>query len=192
MTGRHPERLPRRSRRSRSAVTNTVVAGLLLTGLGGCATSAAELPTASASITPRAVPSSTPQANPVTPSASPANTGLFFHPEIGQCVDVTKERGTSPETIVSCDEVHDDEAYAKFTLEGTEYPGETVIEAKANEGCRARFADFIGVPYEDSVFEFLALHPSEDSWNVNGDRRVTCVVWYPADSVTGSLEGAGY
>lgn len=102
-----------------------------------------------------------------------------------------KDRGIVPESIVPCSEVHDDEAYAKFTLHGSEYPGETVIDALSSDGCRARFADFINIPYEDSVFEFLAIRPSFDSWDVHGDRRVTCLVWYPEDSVIGSLEDAG-
>lgn len=91
-----------------------------------------------------------------------------------------------------CSEPHDDEVYSTFALEHSRYPGEAAAEVAANDGCRARFADFIGVAHGDSVFEFYPLYPSAGSWDAHGDRTVTCLVWYPADTVVGSLEGAGY
>lgn len=191
---RQPACLHRPRQPRGAAIISAIAAGLLVAVLSGCTTESPEHPSPPASVAPRTVPSATAPATPVVPSQTPEapTTSLFFHPEIGQCIDVRKDRGAVPESVVPCDEVHDDEAYAKFTLDGTEYPGATATAGLADDGCRARFDDFIGVPYEDSVFEFLALHPSEHSWNVHGDRRVTCLVWYPADSVTGSLEGAGY
>jgi hypothetical protein len=194
MTIRKPACLQRHRQPGNLAITSAVVAGLLVAGLSGCATESPEHPSPTASATQRTEPSAIASASPVAPSHAPGAQaeGLFFHPEIGQCLDVRKDRGAVPESIVACDEVHDDEAYAKFNLDGTEYPGETATAALADDGCRARFDDFIGIAYEDSVFEFLAIHPSEQSWNAYGDRRVTCLVWYPEDSVTGSLEDAGY
>ena len=85
-----------------------------------------------------------------------------------------------------------DEVYATFTLDHGEYPGEAAAETLANDGCRARFADFIGIADEDSVFEFFPMYPSPEGWNAHGDRTVRCIVWYPADTVVGSLSGAGY
>ncbi|MEV1131231.1 septum formation family protein [Agromyces sp. NPDC049794] len=131
--------------------------------------------------------------DPVAPSTQPdAAPPHTFHPEVGQCLDARKDRATGSESIVPCAEPHDDEVYATFTLEHGQYPGEAAAEMAANDGCRARFADFIGVAHGDSVFEFYSVYPSARSWNDQGDRTVTCLVWYPADTVVGSLEGAGY
>lgn len=130
------------------------------------------------------------------PSSEPlAVDGRAFHPEVGQCLDVRKDRPSGPDSIVPCDEVHDDEAYAGFTLDddaSAPYPGEGVIERLANDGCRERFTDFIGIRYEDSVFEFISMYPAEGGWTVHGDRRVTCLVWDPRDSLTASLGGVGF
>ena len=176
----------------------TVLAGILVTGASGCMTRQPDITAPSTLSTPtaqRAVPSAKAPAVPVPSSPPSAVETQPFHPEVGQCIDVRKDRPSVSESIVPCDEVHDDEAYARFTLDGnqnTQYSGEAAIEKLANDGCRERFTDFIGIRFEDSVFEFLPMYPSEESWSVHGDRRVTCLVWYPADSVTDSLEGAGY
>lgn len=186
---------------SKNAVTygrpifSAVVAVLLVTGASGCATRQGDVPTPSTQTTQRAVPSATPPAV-LVPSSEPfADDGQAFHPEVGQCLDVRKDRPSGPDSIVPCDEVHDDEAYARFTLDGDQgapYPGETVIERLANDGCRERFSDFIGIRYEDSVFEFFSMYPAERSWTVHGDRRVTCLVYDPRDSLSASLGKAGY
>jgi len=118
-----------------------------------------------------------------------------FAIRVGDCLntadmDTTEEVSDVP--VVPCDEPHDDEVYATFTLDHGEYPGEAAAETLANDGCRARFADFIGIADEDSVFEFFPMYPSPEGWNAHGDRTVRCIVWYPADTVVGSLSGAGY
>jgi Septum formation len=176
-------------------IFSAVVAGLLVAGASGCATGQPDVPTPSTQTNQRAVPSATPPAV-LVPSSEPfAVDGQAFHPEVGQCLDVRKDRPSGPESIVPCDEVHDDEAYARFTLDGSRsspYPGEEVIERLANDGCRERFTDFIGIRYEDSVFEYISMYPAEGGWTAHGDRRVTCLVWDPKDSLTGSLGGVGY
>ena len=130
--------------------------------------------------------------DPVVPSAQPGAAVGPFHPEVGECLDARKDASSGTESIVPCDEAHDDEVYATFALDGSRYPGEAAAEAIANDGCRARFSDFIGVALEDSVFEFVAMYPSAENWDQHGDRTVTCLVWYPEDTVTGSLEGVAY
>ncbi|WP_166788585.1 septum formation family protein [Cryobacterium sp. HLT2-28] len=175
--------------------SGAVIAGLLLAGVSGCAARQPDVPPPSPPATQRAVPSATAPAIPAPSPLPSAVESQPFHPEVGQCIDVRKDRPGGLESIVPCNEEHDDEAYARFALDGnpdTQYPGSAAIEQLANNGCHQRFTDFIGVRYEDSVFEFLPMYPAEHSWTVFGDRRVTCLVWYPRDSVTTSLRGAGY
>jgi len=179
---------------SRRLIFISVAMGLVIVGATGC-TSVGPAPAQSTPSGPRAVPTEAAPAVPVPSVAPSASESQLFHPEVGQCIDVRKDRTGGRESIVGCDEVHDDEAYADFTLNsnhGAEYPGEAAVEKLATDGCQDRFRHFIGIPYEDSVFEFFPMFPSEASWAERGDRRVTCLVWYPADSLTASLEGAGY
>ncbi|WP_130179074.1 septum formation family protein [Cryobacterium sp. SO1] len=170
-----------------------VLAGMLVAGASGCAGQRPDI--AEEFTAQRALPADTPSAFPIpAPEGSPADAQLF-HPEVGQCVDVRKDGPTGPESVVPCTETHDDEAYARVTLggaDGVEYPGEATTQELANTLCRQEFADFVGIRYEDSVFEFLPMYPSESSWNLHADRRVTCLIWYPSDSLTVSLRGAGY
>jgi hypothetical protein len=183
-------------RRPRSRVALAIAAALVFTaGASGCSAtdpgssvppSSTEGPTASApGETPTPIPSSTPDAT--SPVAEPAP----FHPEVGQCLDVRKDRRSGPDSIVPCAEVHDDEAYAAYALDAAAYPGVIEAERLATAGCQARLADFIGIPYEDSELEVYAVLPTAETWGA-GDRKVTCLVWYPADSVVGSLQGAAF
>lgn len=125
-----------------------------------------------------------------TPSTSP-DAPAGFHPEVGMCFDVRKDQPKLSESIVPCGERHDDEVYAVFDLDVGEYPGETALQLAADEGCRARFADFIGISFDESILEISSLWPSQSAW-LDGDRRISCVVWYPEDAVVGSLAGAAY
>ncbi|MET4158980.1 hypothetical protein ABIC29_002576 [Agromyces sp. PvR057] len=180
--------------RRRPAVV--VVAGLLLSACtAGCSAAVDPSPPPSPSVAHRDAPSATPSASTPPQSAAapspPADANRPFHPEVGQCIDARKDRQSGPESIVPCEVEHDDEAFATFMLDGVDYPGELEMEALATEACRARLGDFIGIPYSESVYEVVATHPTAESWQAHGDRKVTCLVWYPADSVVGSLAGAG-
>ncbi|GAA1827680.1 hypothetical protein [Agromyces salentinus] len=48
-----------------------------------------------------------------------------------------------------------------------------------------------GSPFEDSALDVYAVFPTAETW-AEGDRGVTCLVWYPADTVVGSLAGAAF
>ena len=191
--------------RTNRVVFGAVALGLVLAGASGYVASgyvaSAPAPTLS---TPsplstesaqRAVPTEVAPAVPVPLGEPVSSESQVVHPEVGECIDVRKDRAGGRESIVRCDEVHDDEAYARFTVNSNHsaaYPGEAVVERLARDGCQDRFTDFIGIRYEDSVFEFFPMFPSDASWAAQGDRTVTCLVWYPADSLTTSLQGAGY
>ncbi len=52
---------------------------------------------------------------------------------------------------VPCAEPHDLEAYALFALDFDGWPGEDAIGEAAGMGCFDRFADFVGLTYEESI-----------------------------------------
>jgi hypothetical protein len=79
---------------------------------------------------------------------------------------VREDRAGGRKSIVRCDEVPDDEAYMRFTMNsdrGAPYPGGAVVDGPARDGCQDRFTNFIGIRYEDFVFEFFTMFPSEAS-----------------------------
>lgn len=78
-----------------------------------------------------------------------------------------------------CDEPHDAEAYAVFEVDAAAdeaYPSGTVLASFAQQGCQDRFADYVGMPYEDSPYYFAVIVPSRASWGNRDDRRVVCSV----------------
>ena len=179
-------------RRRRSVAAAAGLAALVVLGAVGCSEPDPGARSSSSQASPGSEsPTSTPTPSPVASGPPAATARPPFHPEVGQCLDVRKDQRSGPDSIVPCSEEHDDEAYAAFALEGVAYPGALEAERLATEGCQVRLADFIGVPYSESVFEDYPVLPTAETWQADGDRRVTCLVWYPADSVVGSLEGAG-
>ncbi|MFV0459924.1 MAG: septum formation family protein [Actinomycetales bacterium] len=113
---------------------------------------------------------------------------------VGQCLLNADTTGLVDEVdSVECSEPHAAEVFASITAQSTAdspdtYPGKDDLERQAG-ACAARFADFIGKPYEESDLEITYFHPTEDSWD-RGDRQILCIVSVPTGTVTGSLEGS--
>ena len=90
---------------------------------------------------------------------------------------------------VSCSELHEYEVYGTFDLTGSSWPGESTVIRRTEEGCKARFASFVGTGYEYSEWYVWYLHPTQDSWNRGDDREVTCSVTQEYGMTTGSARG---
>lgn len=93
---------------------------------------------------------------------------------------------------VSCVEDHNGQVAAVFdlSLEG-DFPGQDAIVLEAQTGCVARFEDFIGVSYDDSIYFLQSFTPTEESWTDLGDRSVLCLILPPIgnDQLVGDLRG---
>jgi hypothetical protein len=53
--------------------------------------------------------------------------------------------------VVPCDEPHDREVFASFSLSGSsgsEFPGAATVERRSFDGCDERFADYVGAPFQ--------------------------------------------
>lgn len=85
---------------------------------------------------------------------------------------------------VLCSQPHDAEAFAAFEIPGEQYPSDKAVIRQAEAGCVARFEDFIGLPYAESVYEVVYLHPTRSSWRLADDRIVLCAVTDPAGRIT--------
>jgi hypothetical protein len=82
--------------------------------------------------------------------------------KVGDCiVSPGAEAGGERVRTVDCSDLHDGEVVAIFDAEGDDFPGKDALFDAALEGC----------PSEASTY----VYPTEDSWNGNGDRQVTCI-----------------
>jgi hypothetical protein len=109
--------------------------------------------------------------------------------EVGDCYD-EPEDDRDPVAPISCDESHDNEAYAAFQLEDGEYPGDAAVLADASTRCLERFEGFVGVTYDSSGYDVDALTPTRLTWD-DGDRKVVCILFLVnGEQTTGTAQGS--
>ncbi|MBV9831636.1 MAG: septum formation family protein [Marmoricola sp.] len=107
----------------------------------------------------------------------------------GDCIrDITPADSGDAVTRVDCSKKHLDEVYAIFDLPQRRWPGETVVERGADQGCNDRFAPYVGKSEDDSDLEISEYYPLEETWSA--DHRVICILEIPGDS-TGTMRGSG-
>jgi len=96
--------------------------------------------------------------------------------------------------FVECTQPHDYEVYAEFTVPDTgdgTYPGVDRMSVVADAGCRDAYADFAGLPWEQSDYDYRFIAPDDLTWASFGDRTVSCAIYDPAGPTSGTLEGVG-
>lgn len=111
--------------------------------------------------------------------------------EAGECTNDSLTGSVGEIDTVDCDETHSAEAFAQFDIDGDDFPGADEISSQAAEGCLGnRFEDYVGIPYDESIYLAESINPSEDSWD-GGDRTVICVITGTTDGsdLEGSAEG---
>jgi hypothetical protein len=110
-----------------------------------------------------------------------------FDLEVGDCLDEFSE-GTDVSTVdaVPCDVSHTEEVYFSTQMPDGDYPGLEEARAFAEQQCAEGFAEFVGIPWEDSELDFGYFNPTEASWS-EGDREVLCTITDPLSAITGSL-----
>jgi hypothetical protein len=93
--------------------------------------------------------------------------------------------------IVDCDEPHDNEVIANEDLTGSDYPGQEQVENRASQICYDQFAPYVGISYEESIYDIGWLFPTADTWAA-GDREVICFAYdLEFAKITGSINGIG-
>ncbi|TNM42763.1 DUF2029 domain-containing protein [Nocardioides albidus] len=116
--------------------------------------------------------------------------------QTGDCFDSAVLRGlsgaeeveTQTVTLLPCERKHDLEVYRIFEMSGDDFPGQAAIDRQAQR-CIKAFERFVGKPYGTSRFEVYYTYPKERSWQLLGDRNVTCLAGHPRKKVAGTLEG---
>lgn len=110
--------------------------------------------------------------------------------EVGTCFDDPESfEEVSDVPRVDCAEPHDNEVIALRQLDGSSFPGDEVVATLADDLCVVAFDGYLGVSYQQSVYEFGWLVPTSASWDA-GDREVICFIYDPTFAkITGSVEG---
>ncbi len=139
-------------------------------------------------------PATAPQSS-SAPEASPAPEGGtddvdVFSVSVGDCINDFGTSEVSSVEAIDCAQPHDYEVYAEVTIPGDAFPGEEAVTTAANDECVAAFDAFVGLSYQESLLDFSYLAPTEESWQLNGDRLITCLIVDPAGQTSGSLAGA--
>ena len=113
--------------------------------------------------------------------------------DVPEGIDGTVPTSTAGVVKADCDDPHVGEVYAQQDLDNQVlFPGARMSQFTAAVCTGEAFEDYIGYPFDSSIFDVITYAPSKESW-ATGDRTVTCVVTDPsAGYIPGTLEGAGY
>jgi hypothetical protein len=117
-----------------------------------------------------------------------------FRIRIGDCLGGALEGTFEAVEAEPCSEPHTNEVYAAFLLPGdldAPFPGEVSVESDASRGCFDRFAPFVGIAYEDSIYEIGSITPTPGSWDQVDDREVLCLICrLDGEPTTGSAQNS--
>ncbi|WP_047870153.1 septum formation family protein [Nocardiopsis sp. RV163] len=95
--------------------------------------------------------------------------------------------------LVDCAEEHDSEFFFSYDMTEAEYPGDSAVQAEADEICTGQnFTDFIGVSYAESEIYVGHLYPTQETWDQFNDREIICYATTSnsGEMVTGTLADA--
>ncbi|MBA3531902.1 MAG: septum formation family protein [Ardenticatenales bacterium] len=115
-----------------------------------------------------------------------------FEVEVGDCFGDPGQDDVSTLEAVPCDQPHDNEAYhlADYPAGPNEpFPGEEEIDTFAEEACVTAFEEYVGLSFQESVFQVTYLQPTEETWE-DGDREVVCTLYSDEGPLEGSMKGS--
>jgi hypothetical protein len=89
-------------------------------------------------------------------------------------------------TTRACPAPHDAEVFATFHATGTNWPGDTVLQAQAASGCTTRVADYMSPVLATSALAQEYVYPDSVAWKA-GIRTIVCDVRSLSGPITGSV-----
>ena len=112
--------------------------------------------------------------------------------EVGDCFD-TDAAFSIALVQPTCDAPHLYEAFYLERIEGSDFPGDDAVAARADEVCTTQFEAFTGVPVSaNAAAASMFLGPTAESWQQDGDRTIVCVAMsIDATPRSGSFGAAG-
>lgn len=122
-----------------------------------------------------------------TTTAAPTTTTAaevsVFELDVGDCFGATPEEDDGEELVltsvdlVDCGRPHLAEVVAvtRFRDEaGEPFPGAAARDADAQRLCQPAFEEYVGVPLSASELGLVWLAPTQETWEEDDDREVTC------------------
>lgn len=123
-------------------------------------------------------------------TAPPAGDGTISVTRLqpGDCLaDVTEATSVSRVPRIPCDQAHQGEVFAVFTVAADAFPGVDELDSRSEAGCQQRFSAYAGGA-ANLKMDLYYLHPTQTSWAA-GDRTVICIAADQSGSSTGSIKG---
>jgi hypothetical protein len=112
----------------------------------------------------------------------------------GDCFNEETDAETvSTVDIVECSVPHSWEAIASIKMTEDAYPGDDATKQEADTQCNDPFTAYVGLGYEDSIYDYSFYYPTQDTWDdpVLQDREILCLGKADDDSqITGTIKGA--
>jgi hypothetical protein len=110
----------------------------------------------------------------------------------GDCFDDQDDQTPDGFPVVPCGRPHANEAYHRFVVPGSTYPGQEALTELAVATCQGDpFTRYVGRPIEGSALATFYVLPSAETWADDGDRIVVCALFRKdREPLTGSVEAS--
>ena len=128
-------------------------------------------------------------------AAACGGQGNVFDLEKGDCFNYQESDEISDVDLVQCDDPHQREVYAVVSITaapGLPFPGSSRVEDVGSNFCLERFDEYVERPYLDSLLDIETFLPTQESWEEQDDREVTCSLYDLEELyMEGSMQGSG-
>lgn len=111
---------------------------------------------------------------------------------VGDCFDSASDTEEIAEVDGKpCTEPHEYELFHVATWTGSEeYPSDSDMEQLIIAECLPAFEGWVGIPYEESIYDIFWTAPTQESWDA-GDRLFQCAIYEPGNTeLTASVRGS--
>ena len=113
---------------------------------------------------------------------------------IGDCFNMDSDFAIPDDvTPRPCAELHGFELYGLHELDAGPFPGRESVDKSGVDYCIPLFTTYVGIDYDDSIYEVEYLFPTELGW-AGGDRVIECLIAGDGTGtgLVGSAQAAGY
>jgi hypothetical protein len=121
---------------------------------------------------------------------SPAGDGTELR--VGDCINGELGWTRADTDVVPCTAPHTYQivGIVPYVSADDAFPGGDALSQLGDLECDAAFEEFVGIPYEDSIWYMTVWRPTAESWEA-GDRDVVCTLKdEDGEPIVGSKEGA--
>jgi hypothetical protein len=102
----------------------------------------------------------------------------------GQCIDSGGNGLTF--IVLSCAAPHDAEVFATFSLPAAAWPGDSVVQQDAGNGCASRLVSYLNPQLATAALTQEYVYPNQAAWQAN-ERTVVCEVRAVSGQLTGPV-----